>query len=120
MVRDLQPFDFRPADPRYRQMLHATLGIFDAEEAREVELALRLEAAEALGQALGQAGDSRLERDNWVRIEGGGPARLQPYALARYPSPYRNTAASCTLAPTVTSAGGMLSPPLKTQCLQPS
>ena len=81
MVRDLQPFDFRPADPRYRQMLDATLGIFDAEEAREVELALRLEAAEALGQA----GDSRLERDNWVRIEGGGPARLQPYALARYP-----------------------------------
>jgi formylglycine-generating enzyme required for sulfatase activity len=42
---------------------------------------VRLEAAEALGQA----GDPRLRPDNWVMIEGGGPNRRKPFQIARYP-----------------------------------
>jgi len=68
MVRDLQPLGYQPADPRYRDVLDAVLGIFDARKAASIDFQVRLEAAEALGQA----GDPRLSReDNWVTIEGG-------------------------------------------------
>lgn len=67
MVRDLQPLDYKPADPRYTDVLNAVLGIFDAQKAASVDFQIRLEAAEALGQA----GDPRLDKDNWVTIEAG-------------------------------------------------
>lgn len=67
MVRDLQPLDYQPADPRYADVLKAVLGIFDAQKAASVDFQVRLEAAEALGQA----GDPRLDKDNWVTIEAG-------------------------------------------------
>jgi hypothetical protein len=80
-VRDLQPFNYLPADPRYQQTMNAVLAIFDADKAYAIEFPVRLEAAEALGQA----GDPRLRRDNWVTIEGGGPKRLKPFQIGRYP-----------------------------------
>jgi hypothetical protein len=81
MVRDLLPFNYRPADPRYQRTMDAVLGIFDVGNAYTIGFRVRLEAAEALGQA----GDPRLRQDNWVTIEGGGPARLKPFQIARYP-----------------------------------
>jgi len=56
MVRDLTPLGYQPADPRYRGLLDAVLGIFDAKKAATIDFQIRLEAAEALGQA----GDPRL------------------------------------------------------------
>jgi len=68
MVRDLTPLGYQPADPRYREVLDAVLGIFDAKKAAAIDFKIRLEAAEALGQA----GDPRLGRaENWITIEGG-------------------------------------------------
>jgi formylglycine-generating enzyme required for sulfatase activity len=67
MVRDLSPLGYEPADPRYKSTLESVLGIFDARKAATVELSVRLEAAEALGQA----GDPRLRENNWIKIEPG-------------------------------------------------
>jgi hypothetical protein len=75
MVRDLQPLQYEPADPNYRILLDAVLGIFDAKKAKSVDFAVRLEAAEALGQA----GDPRLAANNWVRPEGAA------FEIGRYP-----------------------------------
>jgi len=81
VVRDLQPFNYQPADPRYQRTMDAVLGIFDADKAYAIEFPVRLEAAEALGQA----GDPRLRQDNWIAIEGGGPKRLKAFRIGRYP-----------------------------------
>ena len=90
MVSDLRPLGYQPADARYRKLMDAVLGIFDREKAPSVEFAVRLEAAEALGQA----GDPRLGRDNWVGIETGifrmGERRgrrvaLKAYEIGQYP-----------------------------------
>ena len=90
MVNDLKPLDYEPSDARYRKLMDAVLGIFDREKARTVEFAVRLEAAEALGQA----GDPRIGRENWARIEAGtfrvgeAPGRevtLEAYEIGRYP-----------------------------------
>ncbi len=78
IVNDLRPLDYDPSDPRYRQLMDAVLGIFDREKSQGIEFAVRLEAAEALGQA----GDPRIGRNNWVRIEGG---ELAPFEIGRYP-----------------------------------
>src|SRR5271157_5990489 len=67
MVRDLNPLGYKPADPGYETMAQSVLGIFDREKARSVDFNVRLEAAEALGQA----GDPRLHRGNWVTIPAG-------------------------------------------------
>jgi formylglycine-generating enzyme required for sulfatase activity len=66
MVRDLHPLGYQPADPRYQSALEAVLGIFDEKKASGIELQVRLEAAEALGQA----GDPRLRpgQQNWITI----------------------------------------------------
>lgn len=79
IVNDLKPLDYQPADARYRELMNVVLGIFDREKSKTVEFAVRLEAAEALGQA----GDPRLARDNWVRIEGFEIGRY-PVAVAEY------------------------------------
>ena len=75
MVNDLRPLDYQPLDPRYRDLMDSVLGVFDRKKSAGVDFAVRLEAAEALGQA----GDPRIGRDNWVRIEGGTfPMREPP------------------------------------------
>jgi hypothetical protein len=81
MVRDLRPFNYQPADPRYQRTMEAVLGIFDADKANAIEPLVRLGAAEALGQA----GDPRLRQDNWITIAGGGPTPLKPFQIGRYP-----------------------------------
>ncbi len=88
MVRDLGPLRYEPG-PRYAGVMDAVLGIFDAGKAAGIDFAVRLEAAEALGQA----GDPRLDRDNWVTIEAGEflygdpaqPLSLSAFQIARYP-----------------------------------
>jgi len=67
ILQDLQSWNYHIADPRYRENAGRMIEIFDASAVREIDLQTRLEAAEALGQA----GDPRLERDNWVRVDGG-------------------------------------------------
>jgi formylglycine-generating enzyme required for sulfatase activity len=67
MVRDLRTLGYKPADRRYEETLQSVLGIFDVQKAASVDFQVRLEAAGALGQA----GDPRLEENNWIRIEAG-------------------------------------------------
>jgi formylglycine-generating enzyme required for sulfatase activity len=97
MLEDLRPLRYQPADRRYGEMLEAVRGIFDARKAAGIDLRVRLEAAEALGQA----GDPRLREDNWATIPAGAfpmgdPAAgedaspmhevyLDAYQIGRYP-----------------------------------
>ena len=67
LVRDLTPLAYKPADPRYQRTLDDVMGIFDADKSKGIEFQVRLEAADALGQA----GDPRLAKDNWITIEAG-------------------------------------------------
>jgi formylglycine-generating enzyme required for sulfatase activity len=67
MLADLRPLKYETADPRYRHVLEAALGIFDPKQSEGVDIKVRLEAAEALGQA----GDPRLRNANWVTIPAG-------------------------------------------------
>ncbi len=70
LVRDLDPFDYRPADPRYRAMLDAALAVFDPAQAPAIPLADRIAAADALAQVGDpRLGWARLER--WVELPGG-------------------------------------------------
>jgi len=67
MLQDLRPSRFYPQDLRYPAFFEDALGIFDQNRAAGIELKIRVEAAEALGQA----GDPRLYEDNWIHIAGG-------------------------------------------------
>jgi hypothetical protein len=79
MVRDLRPLGYEPADPRFARTLDSVLAIFDEEKSASVDFQVRLEAAEALGQA----GDPRLrtprDQDYWVAIPG------EKFEIGRYP-----------------------------------
>jgi Sulfatase-modifying factor enzyme 1/Domain of unknown function (DUF4062)/NACHT domain len=79
MVSDLKPLRYEPADPRYRNLMAAVLGIFDAQQACQIDFKVRLEAAEALGQA----GDPRLGENNWIRIEGKDG--LETFEIGKFP-----------------------------------
>ena len=69
LVQDLAPFDYTPTDARYARLMQAALAVFDRDQARTMPVETRIEAAEALGQA----GDPRLqdEAQRWVDIPGG-------------------------------------------------
>ena len=70
MLRDLAPVAYRAPDHQYEELLQRVLGIFDRERSRNVPIETRIEAADALGQA----GDPRLDfgkDDYWVTIPGG-------------------------------------------------
>jgi formylglycine-generating enzyme required for sulfatase activity len=65
MMQDLSRMDFKPAQTSaYESTMKAVMGIFETGEAQRIELARRIEAADLLGQA----GDPRLEENNWVTI----------------------------------------------------
>jgi hypothetical protein len=70
-VRDLAPVHYQPADPRYKRMAEAVMGVFDAERSKSVDIRVAIEATEALGRA----GDPRFAHDrlhkNWVEIPAG-------------------------------------------------
>jgi formylglycine-generating enzyme required for sulfatase activity len=88
IVNDLKPFDYQPPDPvRYQALMDATLGVFERGSVKRVEFAVRLAAAEALGQA----GDPRLSRENWIRIEGG-KSGLKSFEIGKYPVTVREYA----------------------------
>jgi len=77
-LRDLAPWHYRlPNESRYRDLLTEIDGIFDKDRASEIDLKVRVEAAEALGQA----GDPRLhkDKDNWIAIPGA------TFRMGRYP-----------------------------------
>ena len=71
IVRDLAPFQYEPADSRYRDVLNEAMGVFSEERSALVSIEVAIEAAEALGQA----GDPRFEgshfEENWVEIPAG-------------------------------------------------
>jgi formylglycine-generating enzyme required for sulfatase activity len=69
LVRDLAPFDYAPRDTRYGALMKAALAVFDREQAELIAVETRIEVAEALGQA----GDPRLEEEalRWLEIPGG-------------------------------------------------
>jgi len=64
---DLRPLQYRPSDRRYTELMDAVLGIFDKDKAEGIPFKTRLAAADALGQA----GDPRLAKDNRVTIPAG-------------------------------------------------
>jgi formylglycine-generating enzyme required for sulfatase activity len=70
-VRDLSAVGYRPADPRYQELLDRVMAIFDAKRAKGIDIKVIIEAAEALGQA----GDPRFtdaaRAENWVRVPAG-------------------------------------------------
>lgn len=67
-MRDLRAWNYRlPNDARYATLLYHTRSIFNVVGTRFVDLRVRVEAAEALGQA----GDPRLREENWVTIPAG-------------------------------------------------
>ena len=88
---DLEPLKYAPNDPRFDEALRSVMGVFDRKHSAAVPLETRIEAAEALGRA----GDSRLRRDNWVRVPastfmmGDGAeaheVELSAYEIAKYP-----------------------------------
>ena len=79
IVNDLRPDKYRPADHRFPKLESAVLAIFDRKRCASVPFALRLEVAEALGQA----GDPRIGRkENWILLEGNG--KVKPFWIAKY------------------------------------
>jgi formylglycine-generating enzyme required for sulfatase activity len=69
MLRDLEPIGYEPPDQGYKCLLHQVMAIFDRERSQTVPIETRVEAADALGQA----GDPRLDlrrNDYWVTIDG--------------------------------------------------
>ncbi len=68
VLRDLLQYEV--ADPRYPDLLNQVLAIFDKQRASAIPIETRIEAANALGQA----GDPRLDRSSpqyWVTIPAG-------------------------------------------------
>jgi formylglycine-generating enzyme required for sulfatase activity len=95
LVRDLAPFGYRPADPRYAAILDAALAVFDPAQAGAIPLADRIAAAEALAQA----GDPRLgwaHPERWVELPGGrflmGAQKKRKKAPGYDPEAYDNEA----------------------------
>ena len=70
VLRDLEPLNYQVSDVRYPVLMEAVTAIFDPARSESVPLAERIAAADALGQA----GDLRLEPrrdDYWVTIPAG-------------------------------------------------
>jgi formylglycine-generating enzyme required for sulfatase activity len=67
MMRDLSRMKYTPRMPDYERTVKAVMGIFETGEAERIEIAKRIEVADLLGQA----GDPRLEEENWVTILPG-------------------------------------------------
>lgn len=64
VMRDAEGKGYRPAAPEYERTIKAVERIFEAGEAEKIDFETRLEAADALGLA----GDPRLDRENRVAI----------------------------------------------------
>jgi hypothetical protein len=79
MMQDLSRMEYWPRTEGFERTVLQTVGIFECGESESIDISLRIEAAELLGQV----GDPRLRENNWVRIpagtfvmgEGGGHTR---------------------------------------------
>ena len=70
MFRDLAAVGYAPSEPRYDTLLKDVQRIFDPTRSRRIPVSTRIEAADALGQA----GDPRLDPDHpayWVTVPAG-------------------------------------------------
>jgi hypothetical protein len=70
MFTDLAPVGYEPPDGQYNDLLDRVMAIYDPEQSAKVPVESRIAAAEALGQA----GDPRLDprrEDYWVTIPAG-------------------------------------------------
>jgi len=70
VLRDLGPLKYQVSDPRYQRLLTASMAIFDRQGSAGVPLETRIAAADALGQA----GDPRIDfrrDDYWVTVPAG-------------------------------------------------
>ncbi|RQW04630.1 NACHT domain-containing protein [candidate division KSB1 bacterium] len=67
MVRDLSPFDFKPANPNYHTITQSVMGIFEPQTFRQIPVQVRIQAADALAKV----GDTRLEPAPMILIPGG-------------------------------------------------
>ena len=67
ILRDLSGLQFRFEHPGFARMMTRVMTIFDPDGFSSVPYEVRLEAADALGQA----GDPRLREGNWVLLSGG-------------------------------------------------
>ena len=70
MLRDLTPVDYQPPDGQYRDLLTRVMAIFDRDRSQGVPIETRLAAADALGQA----GDGRIDfnlEDYWTTMPSG-------------------------------------------------
>jgi len=70
---------YQVADKRYDESLRLVMDIFDAEKSKSVPFKDRLAVAEALGQA----GDPRLMKQEWVKIAGFRIGKY-PVTVAQY------------------------------------
>jgi hypothetical protein len=64
MERDLSPYQYKIDDPFFITLKKEVMAIFDKDKARTIQAKIRCDAADALGQA----GDPRLLKDNFVTI----------------------------------------------------
>ncbi len=64
VLRELAPFCYQVRDPRYPSLLQDVLGIFDPLRSQSIPVEVRIEAADALGQA----GDPRIDPCNPDRV----------------------------------------------------
>ena len=83
VFHDLQPTGYQSKNPQYLQLLKRVMSIFDRQGSKQVEVGVRIAAAEALGQV----GDPRLKPtapDRWVTIRSKpflmGSQKLDPSA----------------------------------------
>ena len=84
VLRDLAPVKYQVTDGRYQALLDAVMAMFDRDKSRNVPIETRIEAADALGQAVDprldfrrqDCGSSGVRRSSWVT-----PAR--PWRMAR-------------------------------------
>ncbi len=70
VLRDLAPVKYQVTDGRYQTLLDAVMAIFDRDKSRNVPIETRIEAADALGQAVDPRLDFR-RNDYWVSIPAG-------------------------------------------------
>ncbi len=70
ILRNLEPLKYKVSDPGYHELLDAVMAVFDRERFRGVSVEERV----AAGDALGQAGDPRIDftrDDYWATIPAG-------------------------------------------------
>lgn len=74
VLRDLEPLRYQVSDARYGRLLDAVMAIFDPKRFRAVPIEERIAAADALGQAGDPRIDLRIDPrrdDGWVTIPAG-------------------------------------------------